>query len=167
MSENYEKLVMVVDKITSTNEKERLSLLKYGARLNDYLVVKAIKKGDEFFYDNRKQNKEIGRGVLIYCGLIKALKKYKYADQEAMHRKATDVHIASMEELSEGRRIAAIRRRSKSSKRNQIQEHLSDLVKFQREGYSLRDMVEYLHQQKLDVSRETIRRQLNAIQNNN
>ena len=162
MDVNYLDLMTKVNQLTATDPKERLSLLRYAANhLNDYLVVKAVKEGDEFFYQKKAEHRNVGRSVLIFSGLIIALKKYRYADQKARHRKCSEEHIVSMEDLHEGRRVAAIRRRSKSSKKNLLLEHLPDLIRFQREGFSLRDMVEYLKLKDINVSRETIRRILN------
>lgn len=156
--------ILDIDRITATTPANRSLLLKYAGTLGDELVIKAIKQGEAFFYEKRYHHKQLSRPILQYCGLIRAIKKYQYADRVAIHRKCDDVD--SIEEVHLARSKAAMLKRATPRKSCGLDMHLSELAQFQKDGYSLRDMVTYLKQRNITVSHETIRRKLNEIRNN-
>lgn len=165
--EEANKIIERIDALTGEGSNQRDALLRYAAKsLPETLRLRALAKAQDFYYSNRAANPTSTKAELVYAGFILALKAYHYADIRSMSRKDTDKHIATIQEVHDGRRRASIKRRF-PNKKKEVEQYLDDILQSRREGHSLQDIVTWLMEaHKLNVTKEYLRRIVNANSKN-
>jgi hypothetical protein len=151
---NYEQLL---DTLTGTDKKGRDRLLKYAAKLPDRLVARAMSRAVDFYYNEGRDHRGQGQGVVMLTGFLNALRGYHMADVSGMRRKGSKQHIDTLNELELAREEVVKKQRSPVT--SQLLPHIEEIKTEKSKGSTLREIAAWLFKiHKIKVSHETVRK---------
>lgn len=156
----------IIDRLTATHEDERKRLLRYmGSKMDDKSRLKSFSAMIDYYYDNRfKFRPKLGKSVLLFCGLIRALKSLHYSDTRGLSRKDSERHVPVMEDLRRGRTAVDLRLHKQGKKRGRLEKLMAEIVELRSEGNSYQFIVNHLKKyHRIQVSSEYLRKVVNHV----
>lgn len=162
-----ESIDNIIDRLTSTHEAERGKLFRYaGSKMSDRSRVKAVSAAIDYFYANRFELQAgLGKAVLLYCGLILAIKNLHYSDIRGLSRKDAEVHVPVMEEIRKNKMEKALKRRKQGKKMCCLAKFMGEILEARNAGCSYQLIADSLKvEHKIQVSKEYLRKVLKKCQ---